>query len=138
MAEDKQIKCAFGCRQTTNDQILSLHYLCCLGRCQLPHPLTAGEHYSLFQLTAGLSPTTGEHAGKWVTVNIVCLPHICFTSALSTPPGKQPHIQGNLGQILQSKSCIHQSKMACSLIYSQAVLFQDLQHNLSAMVPVLG
>lgn len=56
-----------------------------LGMCQSPHSLTAGERYSLFQLTAGLSPTTGEHAGKWVTVNTVWLPHICFTSALSTP-----------------------------------------------------
>lgn len=34
-------------------------------------------------LTAGLSPSAGEHAGKWVTVSTVCLPHICFTSTLS-------------------------------------------------------
>ncbi len=53
--------------------------------CQSPHSLTAGERYSLFQPTAGLSLATGEHAGKWVTVNTVCLPHICSTSTVSTP-----------------------------------------------------
>lgn len=53
--------------------------------CQSLHSPTAGERYSLFQLTAGLSPATGEHAGKWVTVNTVCLPHICSTSTMSTP-----------------------------------------------------
>lgn len=53
--------------------------------CQSPHSLTASERYSLFQLTAGLSLATGEHAGKWVTVNTACLTHICSTGTLSTP-----------------------------------------------------
>lgn len=57
----------------------------CLGKCHSPHSLTAGEHYSLFELTAGLSPATGEHAGKWVTVNTVCLSHICSVSTPSSP-----------------------------------------------------
>lgn len=56
----------------------------CLGVCQSPHSSTAGERYSLFQLTAGLSAATGEHAGKWVTVNTVCLPHICSTGTMSS------------------------------------------------------
>lgn len=50
-----------------------------LGMCQSPRSLTA-----LFQLTAGLSPATGEHAGKWVTV-VVCFAHICSTVTLSLP-----------------------------------------------------
>lgn len=59
--------------------------ICVVFACVGQHPLTAGDHYSLFHLTAGLSPATGEHAGKWVTVKTVCLPHICCPSTLSTP-----------------------------------------------------
>lgn len=38
----------------------------------------------LFTPTEGLSPATGVHAGKWVTVNPICLPHICSPAAPST------------------------------------------------------
>lgn len=56
--------------------------------CQSPHSLTAGNYYSLFHLTAGLPPTTGDHAGKRVAVNTVCLPHICSTGTGIHHPGK--------------------------------------------------
>lgn len=82
----KKIKYAFTGHKMLKRETLFLSYSrVCVGMCQSPHTLTAGDYYSLFQLTAGLSPTTGEHAGKWVTVNTVCLPHICSSSTSSTP-----------------------------------------------------
>lgn len=71
------------------------HTLCCLGTCYSEHLLKAGDHSSLFQLTSGLSPATGEQAGKWVTVCHLCLPHICFTSTVypqeeARRPTKEP------------------------------------------------
>lgn len=66
-------------------RLLSLYCSCCVGMPHSPHSLSVGECYSLFQLTAGLSPATGEHAGKWVTVDAVCRPRICLGSTPSTP-----------------------------------------------------
>lgn len=60
-----------------------------------PRAIWGVQHSSLFQLTSGLSPATGEHAGKWITVCHLCPPHICFTSTVypreeTRRPNKEP------------------------------------------------
>ena len=80
--------------------------------CQSPHSLIAGEHYSLFQLTAGLSPATGEHAGMWVTVNTVCLPTYAPPAPCQTP-GNTWHLDKELRRQCQSVQPHYKNHCSC-------------------------